>query len=104
MSVSIHAAIHLPLSVVGWNDRSTYQQRIRNYTARPINVEIRRSYDGHVSFVSDLEPKLHDYQTVELTAQVDAGEKKHLDFTIVQRQGTSAKQNNVTLERAAAIE
>ena len=29
-------------SVVGWNDRLSYQQRIRNYTARPINVEIRR--------------------------------------------------------------
>jgi hypothetical protein len=61
-------------------------------TARPINVEIRRSYDEHVAFVSKLEPKLHDYQTIELTAQVDAGEKKKLDFTIVQRQGTSAKR------------
>jgi hypothetical protein len=98
MSVSIHAAIHLPLSVVGWNDRISYLQRIRNDTARPINVEIRRSYDGHVAFVSVLEPKLHDYQTIELTAQVDAGEKRNFDFTIVQRQGTSAKQNNVTLE------
>jgi hypothetical protein len=51
-----------------------------------------------------LEPKLHDYQTVELTAQVDAGEKKRLEFTIVQRQGTNAKQNNVTLEAREASE
>ena len=91
-------------TVVGWNDRLSYQQRIRNYTARPINVEIRRSYDGHVAFVSQLEPKLHDYQTVELTAQVEPGEKKNLDFAIVQRQGTNAKQNNVTLARPSAIE
>jgi hypothetical protein len=89
-------------SVVGWNDRLSYQQRIRNYTARPIKVEIRRPYEGHVTFVSRLEPKLHDYQTVELTAQVEPGEKKNLDFAIVQHQGTNAKQNNVTLEASAA--
>jgi hypothetical protein len=85
-------------SVVGWNDRLSYQQRIRNYTARPINVEIRRPYEGHVTFVSQLEPKLHDYQTVELTAQVEPGAKKNLDFTVVQHLGRNAKQNNVTLE------
>jgi hypothetical protein len=85
-------------AVAGWNDRLSYQQRIRNYTARPINVKIRRPYEGHVTFVSQLEPKLQDYQTVELNSQVEAGEKKNLDFTIVQRQGRNAKQNNVTLE------
>jgi hypothetical protein len=89
-------------TVVGWNDRLSYQQRIRNYTARPINVELRRTYDGQVTFVSDLEPKLHDYQTVELTANVEPGEKKMLDFTIVQHLGRNAKQNNVTLEAAKA--
>lgn len=89
-------------SVVGWNDRHSYQQRIRNYTARPINVEIRRSYEGHVAFVSGLEPKLHDYQTVELATQVEPGEKKNLDFTVVQHLGRNAKQNNVTLEAGKA--
>jgi hypothetical protein len=55
-----------------------------------------------VTFVSDLEPKLHDYQTVELTANVEPGGKKMLDFTIVQHLGRNAKQNNVTLEAAKA--
>lgn len=85
-------------TVVGWNDRLSYQQRIRNYTAQPINVEIRRPYEGHVTFESGLEPKLHDFQTVELTAQVEPGVKKNLDFTVVQHLGRNAKQNNVTLE------
>lgn len=89
-------------AVVGWNDRLSYQQRIRNYTARPINVEIRRPYEGHITFVSQLEPKLHDYQTVELTAKVEPGEKENLDFTIVQHLGRNAKQNNVTLEASEA--
>ena len=89
-------------TVVGWNDRLSYQQRIRNYTARPINVEMRRTYDGQVTFVSGLEPKLHDYQTVQLNANVEPGEKKKLDFTIVQHLGRNAKQNNVTLQAAKA--
>jgi hypothetical protein len=87
-------------SVAGWDDRSVFAQRIRNYTDKPINVEIRRSYDGHVIFRSKLEPKLHDYRTVELTASVDPGEKESLLFEVVQRQGRNAKQNNVTLEEA----
>jgi hypothetical protein len=87
-------------SVVGWDDRTQYSQRIRNYTARPIDVEIRRSYDGHVLFRSQLQPKLHDYQTVEFRTSVKPGEKKDLRFEVVQRQGRNARQNNVTLEEA----
>jgi hypothetical protein len=48
-----------------------------------------------------LEPKLHDYQTVEFAAKVQPGDKKDLLFEIVQRQGRNAKQHNVTLEKAA---
>jgi len=87
-------------SVVGWDDRSVYAQRVRNYTSRPIEAEIRRSYDGHVTFRSRLEPRLHDYQTVEFSARVQPGDKKNLLFEVVQRQGHNAKQNNVTLEEA----
>jgi hypothetical protein len=85
-------------AVVGWDDRSVYVQRIRNYTPRPIEVEIRRSYDGHVKFRSQLEPKLHDYRTVQFSSRVQPGEKKELAFEVIQRQGHNAKQSNVTLE------
>jgi len=85
-------------SVVGWDERSVYGQRVRNYTSRPIEVEIRRSYDGHVTFRSRLEPRLHDYQTVQFAARVQPGDKKNLLFEVVQRQGHNAKQSNVTLE------
>jgi hypothetical protein len=87
-------------SVVGWDDHAIYSQRIRNYTPRAIDVEIRRSFDGHVTFRSQLEPKLHDYRTVEFSARVAAGEQANLLFEVVQRQGYNAKQNNVTLEAA----
>ncbi len=87
-------------SVIGWDNRGIYRQQIRNYTDKPIDVEIRRSFDGHVVFRSQLEPKLHDYQTVEFTAQIAPGAKQDLRYEIVQHQGRNAKQNNVTLETA----
>jgi hypothetical protein len=87
-------------SVAGWNDHEIYSQRIRNYTSKDIDVEIRRTFPGHVTFRSQLEPRLHDYQTVEIRSSVPAGERADLYFEIVHHQGINAKQNNVTLEAA----
>jgi len=88
------------MAVVGWDDHELYTQRIRNYTAKPIDVEIRRTLPGHVVFKSRLDPKLHDFQTVEYTATVPAGKRADLLQEIVRHQGRNAKQNNVTLEPA----
>ena len=88
-------------SVAGWEDHEIFAQRIRNYTGKPIEVEIRRTLPGHVVFKSQLEPKLHDYQTVEFLSRVAAGKRADLLFEVIRKQGTSAKQNNVTLESAA---
>jgi hypothetical protein len=87
-------------TVAGWDDHEVFVQWIRNYTSKPIEVEIRRTFPGHVVFKSQLEPKLHDYQTVEFLSRVVAGKKADLLFEVVRKQGTSAKQNNVTLETA----
>jgi hypothetical protein len=87
-------------TVAGWDDRSVFAQRIRNYTGRDIDVEIRRAYDGHVLFRSQLEPVLHDYRTAQFITRAPAGEQTDLLFEIVQHQGYNAKQNNVTLEAA----
>ena len=87
-------------SLVGWDDHEIYSQRIRNYTGKEIDVEIRRALPGHVVFWSKLEPTLHDYQTVEIKTKVAAGKRSDLLFEIIRKQGTSAKQNNVTLETA----
>ncbi len=87
-------------SVVGWDDHQLFTQRIRNYTAKPIDVEIRRSFDGHVVFRSALDPKLHDYRTVQFQTAVDAGKRADLYFELLTHQGRNAKQNNVTLENA----
>ncbi|MEX2121895.1 MAG: hypothetical protein WD847_20110 [Pirellulales bacterium] len=87
-------------SVAGWEDHVLYSQRIRNYTAKPIDVEIRRSFPGHVIFRSRLEPVLFDYQTVQYSARVPAGQTADLMQEVVQRQGRNARQNNVTLDES----
>jgi hypothetical protein len=87
-------------SLVGWDDHEILTERIRNYSGKPINVEIRRTIPGHIIFKSSLEPKLHDYQTVELHTTVPAGKRADLLFEMVRKQGTSAKQSNITLEKA----
>jgi hypothetical protein len=87
-------------SLVGWDDHEIYTQRIRNYTDKEIDVEIRRAFPGHVIVRSQLEPTLHDYQTVQIKTKVPAGKRSDLLFEVVRKQGTSAKQNNVTLETA----
>ena len=87
-------------SVAGWDDHEIYDQRIRNYTSQPIEVQIRRAYPGHVVFRSLLEPNLHDYQTVEFSAKVPAGKKTDLQFEVLRHEGYNAKQNNVSLEQA----
>ena len=86
------------MTVVGWDDHEVYSQRVRNYTAKPIELEIRRTLPGHVLFRSQLDPKLHDYQTVEYKTTVPAGKRVDLLQEVVRHQGRNAKQNNVTLE------
>ena len=87
-------------TLVGWDDHDIFSERIRNYSGKPMNVEIRRTLPGHVIFKSSLEPKLHDYQTVELHTTVPPGKRADLFFELVRKQGTSAKQNNITLEKS----
>ena len=87
-------------SLAGWDDHTLYAQRVRNYTAKPIELEIRRPFDGHIVFRSGLKAKNYDFRTVEYTATVEAGKKADLLYEIVQHQGRNAKQNNVTIEEA----
>jgi hypothetical protein len=85
-------------TLVGWTDHEVFSQRIRNYTGKDINVEVRRTIPGHIIFKSQLEPKLHDYQTVEFKSTVGSGKRADLLFEVIRLQGTSVKQNNVTLQ------
>jgi hypothetical protein len=84
-------------TVAGWDEHEVYTQRIRNYSRQPIELEIRRAYQGDVVFKSDLKPTLHDFRTVQFTTNVAPGEKKDLLHEVLTRQGKNAKKNNVEL-------
>ena len=87
--------------VAGWDEHTLFDQRVRNYSAKAIELEVRRTLPGHVVFRSGLEAKNHDYQTVEYRADVKAGQKADLRYELVRHQGRNAKQNNLTVEKAA---
>lgn len=84
--------------VAGWDEHEVYSQRIRNYTNKPIDVEVRRRYDGDVTFRSKLDPTLHDYRTVQFAAQVGPGAKADLLYEVIQHHAYNAKQNRVELQ------
>ena len=92
--------IQVNSSVAGWDDHEVFTQRIRNYTSKPIDLEIRRSFRGHVIFRSRLNPAQYDYQTIQFTAAVDSGKRADLLFELLTHQGHNSKQNNVTPEAA----
>ena len=78
-----------------------FAQRIRNTGGKEIDVEVRRVFPGHVIFRSGLQPKLHDFQTVQYATQVEPGRKTDLLYEIVRHQDRNAKQNSVALEEVA---
>jgi hypothetical protein len=94
------ARIEIRSSVAGWDEHTVFAQRVRNYSAKPIELEIRRSFSGHIEFRSDLKAVNHDYQTAQYTASVDAGDETDLLYEIVHHHGRNAKQNNLTIEKA----
>ncbi|MEM7020239.1 MAG: hypothetical protein AAF512_23220, partial [Pseudomonadota bacterium] len=83
--------------VAGWNEHTIYTQRIRNYSAQPIKVEVRRAYSGDIVFRSQLQPKLHDFQTVQYETLVPAGEQIDLYQEVIRRDGRNNKKNNIEL-------
>ena len=87
-------------SVAGWDDHAVYTQRIRNYTDKAIEIEVRRPWNGHVVFRSVLNPKLHDFRTPQFTTTIKPGETNDLLFEVLTHQGRNSKQSNVTLEKA----
>ncbi|MEE9130301.1 MAG: DUF4139 domain-containing protein [Phycisphaerales bacterium] len=85
--------------VAGWNDHEQRVERIRNYRDKPIEVEIRLSFQGHVVFTSELDPKLHDYRSPQFSAQIKPAERKDLGYEVTYHQGINRKQDDVTLKK-----
>ena len=94
--------LELDSQVAGWDEHTGYRQKIRNYTGKPISVQIRREFPGDIVFRSRLNPTLHDFQTVQLETGIPAGGKAELDYEVIARQGYNQKQNRVELQTGEA--
>ena len=94
--------LELDSQVAGWDEHTVYRQKIRNYSIKPIHVQIRREIPGDVVFRSRLNPTLHDFQTVQFETEIPASDKAELDYELIVRQGYNQKQNRVELQSGEA--
>jgi hypothetical protein len=90
--------LELDSQVAGWDEHTVFQQRVRNYTSKPIAVQIRREYPGDIVFRSKLNPTLHDFQTVQFETEIPAAGKAELNYEVIARTGYNQKQNRVELQ------
>ncbi len=86
--------------VEGWDEHTVYAQRIRNYTDKPIDLEIRRAFGGDATFISQTDTKRHDFNTVQYTAQVAPGDSRDVVYELLLRQGSNQKQNRIEIKNA----
>ncbi len=86
--------------VEGWDEHTVYAQRIRNYTDKPIDLQIRRAFGGDATFINQIDATSHDFNTVQFATQVAPGESRDLVYELVQRLGSNQKQSRVQITQA----
>jgi hypothetical protein len=86
--------------VDGWNERSHWQDTIRNYRQQPITFELHRQWPGHVDYATELASSLFDYQTVQATFQVGPRDRLEYPATVTVHQGVNAKESRIDLRVA----
>ena len=90
-------AIDFNGTVAGWDEHTYFIQHVRNFTDKPIELEIRRTLPGHIVFRSVLQAVNHDYQTAKFTARIRPGQRSELRYEVVQHMGRNQKQANLKI-------
>jgi hypothetical protein len=90
-------AVNVNGSVAGWDEHIYYIQDVRNFTNKPIELEIRRPFPGHIVFRSALRTTLHDYRTVQFSRVIPAKKRVEMHYEVVEHMGRNKKQDNVKL-------
>jgi len=85
--------------VDGWDEESQWIDTVRNYRPKQITFELRRRWDGHVDYESELKTTLFDYRTIQATFKVPARGKKQYPCAVVAHHGTNKKQNEINLRQ-----
>ena len=85
--------------LAGWDEHTLFEQRIGNYSGRLIEVQIRRQFDGDVTFRSPFDARLHDVRTVEFATRLDPATRTELRYQVSRREGYNREQSRVQLEQ-----
>lgn len=84
-------------SVVGWDEHVVYTQRVRNFSSRPLQLELRRAFNGQAELRTSGTVKVHDLHTAEFRMQVEPHSDSAQSFSVSTRTGRRARQNALTL-------
>jgi hypothetical protein len=93
-----HIKVDHNSTVSGWDEHNVFVQHLRNFTGKPVKVELRRVIYGDALIKSQLNIKKYDFQTVEFNTVLKVGEKKELLYETLLKKGRNAKQNRVSLK------
>ena len=90
---------HDPPVVVGWDETRSWQEEVRNYRPKPIQVEIRHVLEGDVEFAAEAVGRLtlYDYRTPQYVMTIPAGKARKWVSQGLFHLGTNQKQNRVRL-------
>ena len=88
-------------TVVGWDEHTVQLRRVRNDTPRPIMIEVRESFYGDVTFISELDAQRHDNQTIVYRGDLEPGERVEALYEVVTKQGRNAEQGRVEIREGA---
>ena len=92
--------IDVNADVIGWDDHAVMRREVRNDTPRAIEVEVRETFPGDVTFISRLDAERFDNDTVEYTLTLEPNEKIDATYETVNRQGRNHEQSRVLIEDA----
>ena len=85
--------IEVNSTVVGWDDHTLYAQRVRNYTNKPIDVEVRRTLPAATSSsAARWRPRTSTTRRSSTRPRCKPGRRPDLLYEVLQHQGRNAKQ------------
>jgi len=93
-----HIKVDHNATVAGWDEHRIYVQQLKNFSGKPVKVEIRRQITGDAVIKSDLKLKKHDFQTFEVHTKLASGEHQELLYEVLNRKGRNARQNQIVLQ------
>jgi hypothetical protein len=90
--------------VRGWDEHKVLERTVRNDTPWPIKVEVRETFGGDATFISQIEAERFDNDTLQYRGDVKPGEEVALRYEVVTSHGRNHKNSRVEIENGDPAE